>query len=58
MELSGLVIGTYLAVLLVLAFYGFHRTALVWLYYKHRDHKPKPAAARPLPGAGAGRQHR
>jgi cellulose synthase/poly-beta-1,6-N-acetylglucosamine synthase-like glycosyltransferase len=43
MEFSGLVIGTYLAVLLVLAFYGFHRTALVWLYYKHRDHKPKPA---------------
>ena len=29
MSLSGLVIGTYLAVLLVLAVYGFHRTALV-----------------------------
>src|SRR6187551_613678 len=43
MEFSGLVIGTYLAVLLVLAFYGFHRSALVWLYYKHRDRKPKPS---------------
>ena len=29
MSLSGLVIGTYLAVLLVLAVYGLHRTALI-----------------------------
>ena len=43
MEFSGLVIGTYLAVLLVLAFYGFHRTALIWLYYKNRNRKPRPA---------------
>src|SRR6476646_8822487 len=43
MELSALVVGTYLAVLLVLAFYGFHRTSLVWLYYRNRHRKPRPA---------------
>jgi len=32
MEISRLVVGTYLAVLLVLAFYGFHRSALLWMY--------------------------
>ena len=32
----------YLAVLLVLAFYGFHRTLLVWLFYRHKDRLPKP----------------
>ena len=42
MEISSLVIGTYLAVLLVLAFYGFHRTALVSMYYRNRHRKPKP----------------
>ena len=42
MELSGLVVGTYLVVLLVLAFYGFHRSSLVWLYYRNRDKKPRP----------------
>src|SRR6187455_172121 len=41
MSLSGLVIGTYLAVLLVLAAYGFHRTALISMYYRHR--RPRPA---------------
>ncbi|HEY4188166.1 MAG TPA: cellulose synthase family protein [Polyangia bacterium] len=43
MELSSLLVGTYLAVLLVLAFYGCHRSVLVFLYYKHRNNKPKPA---------------
>jgi len=42
MELSGLVVGTYLVVLLVLAFYGFHRSSLVWLYYRNRHNKPRP----------------
>jgi cellulose synthase/poly-beta-1,6-N-acetylglucosamine synthase-like glycosyltransferase len=42
MELSGFVVGTYLVVLLVLAFYGFHRSSLVWLYYRNRDKKPRP----------------
>ena len=41
MELSTVLIGTYLAVLLVLAFYGFHRSSLVYLYYRHQNGKPK-----------------
>ena len=42
MTISGLVVGTYLAVLLVLAMYGFHRTSLVWLYYRNRHRRPRP----------------
>jgi cellulose synthase/poly-beta-1,6-N-acetylglucosamine synthase-like glycosyltransferase len=42
MEISSLVVGTYLTVLLVLAFYGFHRSSLVWMYYRNRDRKPRP----------------
>src|SRR5512142_2262052 len=43
MSFSGLVIGTYLAVLIVLAVYGIHRTALVSMYYRNRHKKPRPA---------------
>jgi len=43
MTVSSLVVGTYLAVLLVLASYGFHRSSLVWLYYRNRHRKPRPA---------------
>jgi len=43
MELSSVLVGSYLAVLLVLAFYGFHRSVLVFLYYRYRDNKPRPA---------------
>ncbi len=43
MEFSSVLVGTYLAVLLVLAFYGCHRSVLVYLYYRHRDKKPVPA---------------
>ncbi len=43
MSLSALVIGTYLAVLLVLAAYGFHRTALISMYYRNRHRRPRPA---------------
>jgi cellulose synthase/poly-beta-1,6-N-acetylglucosamine synthase-like glycosyltransferase len=43
MELSSFLVGTYLAVLLILAFYGFHRSVLVFLYYRHRKNKPRPA---------------
>jgi cellulose synthase/poly-beta-1,6-N-acetylglucosamine synthase-like glycosyltransferase len=43
MSLSGLVIGTYLAVLLVLAVYGLHRTALISMYYRNRHRRPRPA---------------
>ena len=41
MELSSLFVGTYLAVLVVLACYGCHRSVLVYLYYRHRDKKPR-----------------
>ena len=43
MEMSSLLVGTYLAVLLVLAFYGCHRSVLVYLYYRYRDNKPRAA---------------
>jgi len=43
MALSSLVVGTYLVVLVVLAFYGCHRSVLTYLYYRHRNNKPKPA---------------
>src|ERR1017187_9482966 len=42
MTISGLVVGTYLTVLLVLAFYGFHRSSLVWHYYRNRHNRPRP----------------
>src|SRR5438270_4525003 len=43
MSISGVVLGTYLGVLLVLALYGFHRSSLVWMYYRNRRNRPKPA---------------
>ncbi len=43
MTISGVVLGTYLTVLLILALYGFHRSSLVWLYYRNRHNRPKPA---------------
>src|SRR5256885_6373423 len=33
----------YLVILLALAVYGFHRSHLVFLYYKHRNRRPLPA---------------
>jgi len=33
---------SYLAVLLCLAVFGFHRTTLVLLYFKHKRNRPKP----------------
>jgi cellulose synthase/poly-beta-1,6-N-acetylglucosamine synthase-like glycosyltransferase len=35
------VIGLYLAILSVLAIYGFHRAQLLYLYWRHRSHAPK-----------------
>jgi cellulose synthase/poly-beta-1,6-N-acetylglucosamine synthase-like glycosyltransferase len=35
----------YLAVLACLAIYGFHRTSLLWLYYRHRRQPPQPLRA-------------
>lgn len=43
MDLSGPAIVLYLVILLFLAVYGFHRTQLVFLYYKHRDRRSGPA---------------
>src|SRR3569833_2964519 len=43
MALSSLDVGPYLVVLVVLAFYGGHRAVLTYLYYRHRNNKPKPA---------------
>ena len=40
----------YLTVLLLLVFYGLHRSQLVWLLWKHRASLP-PAAPRQLPDA-------
>lgn len=42
MELSSLLVGTYLVVLVVLAFYGCHRSFLVYLYYRHQRQRPRP----------------
>lgn len=36
-------ITAYLLVLLMLAFYGFHRTLLVLLFYRHKKQVPQPA---------------
>jgi len=40
--MSDVIIGVYLVILLILAMYGFHRSSLVYLYYKHRPNRPKP----------------
>ena len=42
MQISSLVVGTYLVILLALAAYGFHRTSLVWMFYRFRDKRPRP----------------
>ena len=42
MGIAGLVVGTYLVILLALALYGFHRSSLVFLYYRNRDKRPRP----------------
>src|SRR3954447_11077713 len=42
MDFSGMFVGTYLAILLLLAFYGFHRSSLVWMYYRNRARRPRP----------------
>ncbi|HVR62054.1 MAG TPA: glycosyl transferase family 2, partial [Polyangia bacterium] len=50
MEISGLVVATYLVTLILLAVYGFHRSSLVYLYYRHRDKHPRaPGAFADLP---------
>ena len=41
---QNLLIGSYLAVLLCLAVFGFHRTMLVVLYFRHKKNRPEPKA--------------
>jgi cellulose synthase/poly-beta-1,6-N-acetylglucosamine synthase-like glycosyltransferase len=43
MDVPGVLTALYLAILLALAVYGFHRSLLVFLYYKHRDRLPHAA---------------
>ncbi len=40
------VLGLYFLTLVILAIMGAHRYLMVWLYFKHKDRKPRPA---PLP---------
>jgi cellulose synthase/poly-beta-1,6-N-acetylglucosamine synthase-like glycosyltransferase len=47
MQISSLVVGTYLVILLALAAYGFHRSSLVWMFYRFRDKRPRPLAMWP-----------
>jgi cellulose synthase/poly-beta-1,6-N-acetylglucosamine synthase-like glycosyltransferase len=39
-----LLIGAYLLVFIGLALYGFHRSTLVYLYYRYRSKRPEPKA--------------
>ena len=43
LTLENVLITTYLAVLLTLATYGFHRSMLMYLYYRSRGADPSPA---------------
>lgn len=43
-SLENVLITVYLAVLLTLAMYGFHRSTLVWWYYRTRNKIPKEKA--------------
>ena len=41
MDVPGTLTALYLVILLALAVYGFHRSLLVFLYYRHRDRQPQ-----------------
>jgi cellulose synthase/poly-beta-1,6-N-acetylglucosamine synthase-like glycosyltransferase len=43
MNFPDLVIALHLVILVFLAVYGFHRTQLVFLYYRHKKGRPQPA---------------
>ncbi len=43
MDFQGPLIALYLVIFLGLAVYGFHRSHLVYLFYKYRDRLPRPA---------------
>jgi Glycosyl transferase family 2 len=40
--LESLVVPLYLAILLCLALFGFHRSQLIFLYYRYKDRRPMP----------------
>ena len=40
MDVSTALTALYLVILVALAVYGFHRSSLVFLYYRHRDKAP------------------
>jgi cellulose synthase/poly-beta-1,6-N-acetylglucosamine synthase-like glycosyltransferase len=42
LTLENALITSYLAILLTLALYGFHRSTLMYLYFKHRRSDPQP----------------
>ncbi|MCG5051633.1 MAG: glycosyltransferase [Myxococcales bacterium] len=41
MDVSGALIALYLGILLCLAVFGFHRSHLVYLFYKHKSRRPE-----------------
>jgi cellulose synthase/poly-beta-1,6-N-acetylglucosamine synthase-like glycosyltransferase len=43
MDASSALTALYLVILVALALYGFHRSSLVYLYYRYRDRQPAPA---------------
>src|SRR5258706_8936766 len=43
LNLENFLLTSYLVILLTLALYGFHRSTLVFLYYKNRRRDPEPA---------------
>jgi cellulose synthase/poly-beta-1,6-N-acetylglucosamine synthase-like glycosyltransferase len=43
MDVSSALTALYLVILIALAVYGFHRSSLVYLYYRHRDKRPVEA---------------
>lgn len=43
LTLENVLITLYLGILLSLAFYGFHRSLLVWMYFRNRRPDPEPA---------------
>src|SRR5579871_6776193 len=44
MMAENLLIAAYLVVLVTLALYGFHRSTLVYLYYRYKHRRPTPKA--------------
>ena len=42
---KALVVPLYLGILLCLAVFGFHRSQLIYLYYRYKDRRPRAARA-------------